>query len=237
MLTCAILAGGFGSRMLPRTAYVPKALVPVAGRPFLDHQVSWLRAQRVTRVVLCVRHLSELIQQFTGDGSRWGIEIQYSFDGPSRLGTAGALRLAIEHGQLNGRFLTLYGDCLPELSVGECVRSWEASGLPAMMTVFRPTRREDASARLQGNLVTVFDRTPTAAARRHLHHADYGLHGFDSSIIVEQVRLGALAGLGAVHGALASARQLHGIAVAGPQHEIGSESGLREMEHFLADHG
>ena len=52
MLTCAILAGGFGSRMLPRTAYVPKVLVPVAGRPFLDHQVSWLRAQRVTQVFL-----------------------------------------------------------------------------------------------------------------------------------------------------------------------------------------
>ena len=89
----AILAGGLATRLWPITQTIPKALVTIAGKPFLEHQLGLLRQQGVSRVVLCVGHLGEMIQDAFGYGS--GIEIAYSFDGPVLLGTAGAVRQAL----------------------------------------------------------------------------------------------------------------------------------------------
>src|SRR5438270_1341085 len=93
-LPVAILAGGLATRLRPITEKFPKSLVPVAGEPFLAHQLRLLRAQGVPRAVLCVGHLGEMIEREFGDGRQWGIELRYSFDGPKLLGTGGALRQA-----------------------------------------------------------------------------------------------------------------------------------------------
>lgn len=93
-MQAAIIAGGLGTRLGALTKDVPKPLVPVAGRPFLDHQLKLLRAGGVDKVVLCIGHLGEQIQDFVGDGSRWGLEVAYSLDGPVLLGTGGSLKKA-----------------------------------------------------------------------------------------------------------------------------------------------
>src|SRR5437899_8652123 len=93
-LPVAILAGGLATRLRPLTERVPKVLLPVAGKPFLAHQLTLLRAQGVTRAVLCVGHLGEMIERDFGDGRGWGVELAYSFDGPVLLGTGGALQKA-----------------------------------------------------------------------------------------------------------------------------------------------
>ena len=67
-MQCVILAGGLGTRMQPRTETVPKALLPVAGRPFADLQLSWLARSGVTDVVYAIGHLGERIRAFVGDG-------------------------------------------------------------------------------------------------------------------------------------------------------------------------
>ena len=100
MIEVAILAGGKATRMGPLTATIPKFLVEVGGKPFADHQLAWLAASGVDRVVLCVGHLGDQIRDHLGDGSRWALEIAYVEDGPSLLGTAGALRRAFDEGLL-----------------------------------------------------------------------------------------------------------------------------------------
>ena len=94
-----ILAGGLATRLRPLTEKVPKALVEVAGRPFLEHQIELLKRNAIVEVVVCVGYLGEMIEERYGDGKALGVRIRYSFDGPKLLfvscleGTAGTLRL------------------------------------------------------------------------------------------------------------------------------------------------
>src|SRR3954451_1133055 len=90
-----ILAGGLGTRLGDAAKGLPKPLVEVAGEPFLFHQLRLLRSHGAERVVLCVAYLGERIVDAVGDGSAFGLEVAYSFDGPERVGTAGAIRLAL----------------------------------------------------------------------------------------------------------------------------------------------
>ena len=90
-LPVAILAGGLATRLRPITEKMPKLLIEVAGEPFFSHQLRLLKKAGLTRLVLCVGHLGEMIVEQYGDGAKWGVQIDYSFDGPKLLGTGGAL--------------------------------------------------------------------------------------------------------------------------------------------------
>src|SRR4051794_31517259 len=95
MLPIAILAGGLATRLRPITETIPKALIEIAGEPFLAHQLRLLRRNGFERVVLCIGYLADQIRDFAGDGSAFGLRIDYSVDGPRLLGTAGAIRRAL----------------------------------------------------------------------------------------------------------------------------------------------
>src|SRR5215471_7179828 len=87
----AILAGGLATRLRPLTEKVPKSLIEIHGEPFLAYQLRLLRTNGIKRVVLCVGYKGEMVSEAIGDGSRFGLQIEYSFDGPALLGTAGAV--------------------------------------------------------------------------------------------------------------------------------------------------
>src|SRR5712671_2142392 len=108
MLPIAILAGGLATRLRPITETIPKALVDVAGEPFLAHQLRLLRTNGYERVVMCVGYLGEMVRDFAGDGRTYGLKVEYSFDGPALLGTAGAIRNAVP--LLGDEFSVIYGD-------------------------------------------------------------------------------------------------------------------------------
>src|SRR6266576_3856222 len=108
MLPVAILAGGLATRLRPITETIPKALVPVAGRPFIDHQLALLRRNNITRVVLCLGYLGEQVQAYLGDGETSGLELRYSYAGDQLLGTGGALRQALP--LIGDTFWVMYGD-------------------------------------------------------------------------------------------------------------------------------
>ena len=88
-----IIAGGEGQRLRPLTIDRPKAMVPVAGKPILEHQVRWLRDNGVGEIVVACGHMNEVIKDYFRDGSRWGVRIQYSLE-DKPLGRGGALKLA-----------------------------------------------------------------------------------------------------------------------------------------------
>ena len=105
MLPVAILAGGMATRLRPITETIPKSLVDVAGKPFILHQLDYLRRQGLTRVVLCLGYLGEKVEDVVGDGAAYGLEVLYSWDGPRLLGTGRilfllALRIIIKPYQL-----------------------------------------------------------------------------------------------------------------------------------------
>src|SRR3954447_4503093 len=97
-----------GTRLRSLTNKIPKALITVAGQPFLAHQLRLLHHAGIRRGVLCIGHHGEMIEGEFGDGSEFGIKLDYSYDGPELLGTGGAIRNALH--SLGDRFLVLYGD-------------------------------------------------------------------------------------------------------------------------------
>ncbi|SVC73763.1 uncharacterized protein METZ01_LOCUS326617, partial [marine metagenome] len=90
-----ILTGGLATRLQPITKKIPKALVDVAGKPFIVRQLDYLRQQGINRVVLCIGYLGEQVKDVVGNGSSYGIEVSYSWDGPNLLGTGGAIKKAL----------------------------------------------------------------------------------------------------------------------------------------------
>ena len=163
MLPVALLAGGVASRLRPITATVPKALVEVAGQPFIVHQLKLLHREGVQRVVLCVGHLGEQIEAYIGDGRRFGLRVAYSLDGDVLMGTGGALRRALP--LLGEAFFVLYGDSYLDVAMPPIELAFHRQNLPALMTVFRNEGRWDTSNVLfDGSRVIRYDkRTPSSA--------------------------------------------------------------------------
>lgn len=112
MIQAVILAGGLGTRMRPHTETVPKPMLPVRGRPFIEHQIELLRGAGFRRFLLLVGWLGEQIEAHLGDGSRLGVEIRYSYES-TPLGTGGALKNAAA--LLEPEFALINGDTLLDI--------------------------------------------------------------------------------------------------------------------------
>ena len=144
-LPVVILAGGLATRMYPLTD-VPKALLPVNGRPFADIQLRWLSSLGVRDVVYSIAYLGEAIQEHVGDGRQFGLRVRYVADGERYLGTAGALRAVIDAQAVPKDFGVVNGDpSLLTLDLAAVERAFRASGSPALMTVMRNRDRWDSS--------------------------------------------------------------------------------------------
>ncbi len=122
-MQCVVLAGGLGRRMLPDTERLPKCLLPVAGRPFVDWQVAWLAAQGVEHVIMSIGYKGDLVGRHLGDGRQFGLEVSYVDEGDPRLGTGGALRLAVDTGVVDSSFFVLYGDSYLAADLGDIERA------------------------------------------------------------------------------------------------------------------
>jgi NDP-sugar pyrophosphorylase family protein len=102
-----ILAGGLGTRLRPLTYKIPKAMVPIKGKPFLEHQLKILKNNGLNDILICIGYLGEEVKKYFGDGEKWGLNIEYSFE-REPLDTGGAIKNAEDH--LENEFLVLYGD-------------------------------------------------------------------------------------------------------------------------------
>jgi len=224
----AILAGGLATRLRPITEKIPKSLVPVAGEPFLAHQLRLLHSQGLRKAVLCVGYLGEMIEKDFGDGSAFGIELRYSFDGPKLLGTGGALRQALP--MLGGEFMVLYGDSYLPIDYASVLASFHASGQPGLMTVFRNEGAWDTSnVHFEDGRIVRYDKKDRVPAMRHI---DYGLGVFRASVFAERPE-GKAFDLADVQRGLVAKGALAGHEVFQRFYEVGSHSGLAELETIL----
>lgn len=224
----AILAGGLATRLKPITEKVPKLLVEVAGEPFFSHQIRLLRSAGLDRLVLCVGYLGERIVELYGDGAKWGVRIEYSFDGPKLLGTAGALVQAMP--RLGDSFYVLYGDSYLPIDYLAVGRAFQASGKLGLMTVFENKGLYDTSnVWLEGGRIAAYDKKSRLPQMRHI---DYGLGAFRRAAF-GSVPPGTVADLADVQTDLVGRGELAGYEVDRRFYEIGSHSGLRELDALL----
>jgi N-acetyl-alpha-D-muramate 1-phosphate uridylyltransferase len=224
----AILAGGLATRMRPLTETIPKALLDVNGEPFIAHQLRLLAGQGAHRVVVCVGYLGERVEQWVGDGRRFGLDVRFSFDGPRLLGTAGALARALP--LLGKRFFVLYGDSYLPCDFAAVQRAFDAAGKRALMTVFRNEGRFDASNVLfEADRIVTYDKVHRTAA---MHHIDYGLGLFDRRAF-DTVPRDQPCGLAELYQAMLAQGELAACEIHDRFYEIGSFEGLEETCRYL----
>lgn len=227
-LPVAILAGGLATRLRPITEKIPKLLVEVAGEPFFSHQLRLLKKNGLTRIVLCVGYLGEMIVDQYGDGSKWGVSIEYAFDGPKLLGTGGALIAALP--KLGDAFYMLYGDSYLPVDYRTVGNFFVQSGQLGLMTVYENHGRYDTSnVWFEGGAIKVYDKKNKVPQMQHI---DYGL-GLFRAAAFDGFSRDAVVDLAEVQKSLVSRRQLAGYEIKQRFYEIGSHEGLDELSALL----
>ena len=232
MFPVVVLAGGLATRMRPLTERIPKSLIEVAGRPFICRQLDYLRSQGITRVVLCIGYLGDQIKEVVADGHAFGLDVRYSPDGPTLLGTGGALKRALP--LLGECFFVLYGDSFLPCDYREVQQAFVDSGRPALMTILRNGNRWDKSNVLfrNGRIVEYNKGSP----RPEMEYIDYGL-GILSASVFSDYSDDMPADLAEVYHRLSLVGALAGHEIHSRFYEIGSHKGLQEAEMYFSARG
>ncbi|HEY2081511.1 MAG TPA: nucleotidyltransferase family protein [Verrucomicrobiae bacterium] len=226
-ISVAILAGGLATRLRPITEKIPKSLVPVAGKPFLAHQLELLQSRGIRHAVLCVGHLGEMIERDFGREA-FGVKLDYSFDGPKLLGTGGALKRALP--MLGGEFFVLYGDSYLPIEYRPIAEFFRRSGKLGCMTVYHNEGRYDTSnVVFADGEIKVYDKKSKLAEMRHI---DYGLSLFKAAAF-DGYSAEQPFDLAEVMIKLLRINSLAGYEIKERFYEIGSPVGLDELEQLL----
>jgi NDP-sugar pyrophosphorylase family protein len=228
MLPVAILAGGLGTRLGSTTQSLPKVLVSVAGRPFVLRQLDYLSMQGVQHVVLCTGHRTKQVEAIVGDGSICGLQVQYSWDGESLLGTGGAIHKALP--MLGNEFFVLYGDSFLSVNLCSMEAAYHACNRPALMTVYRNAGRWGISNVLfQDQRLIEYNKL---SPRPEMQYIDCGLSILSASIF-NYKRLEFPFDLATIYYQLSTRDRLAGYEVANRFYEIGSRKGLGEADKYF----
>jgi len=229
MYQLVILAGGFAKRLGLITEQIPKALVKINDIPFVDWQLSLLARKGIKKVIFCVSHKSEMIESHIGEGSRFNLEVKYSKDGITQLGTGGAIRKCIS--LLDESFMVLYGDSYLEMDYKKAETAFEASGKSAMVTVYKNSGQYDTSnIKFNKNVVEQYKK---GSIRAQFDHIDYGLSFFKKEVFTNQ-ELGKYFDLSEVFEDLSRRRDLAGYEVFNRFYEVGSIQGISDLSKHLS---
>ena len=219
------------------TRDTPKNLIPVAGRPFADYQLSWLAAHGVSHIVYCIGHLGDQIREYVGDGRPWGLPVQYSDEGEALRGTAGALRKALDDGVLDECFLVLYGDSFLPVDLRRLGDAFSAQRRPAMMAVFRNEHMFDqGNVQFADGIVHLYQKDAAVEKQPEMPYIDYGVSAMRSQTIQSLVPRGARADLADLFHVLSRRGALAGLEYAERFYEIGSVQGLRDFQEWVNMH-
>ena len=227
-LPVVILAGGLATRLRPLTEKIPKSLIEVAGRPFLEHQLALLRTNGLTDIRICIGYLGEMIEQLFGSGQRFGVSLSYSYDGTKLLGTGGAIKKLLP--KLPEDFFVLYGDAYLPIDYQAVARHFRSNRMPALMTVFRNEDVWDRSnVWFENGTLHRYSKTVRLPQMRYI---DYGLTVCSRSIF-ESYPTDEPFDLATVFEKLSERGELAGYEVHQRFYEIGSQAGLAELDRLL----
>jgi NDP-sugar pyrophosphorylase family protein len=228
----ALLAGGMATRLRPITESIPKAMVEVAGRPFIDHQLDLLRRNGIRRVVMCLGYRGQQLEQHVGDGSSLGMEIRYAYDGETLMGTGGAVRRALP--LLGDVFWVMYGDSYMDIDYRAVLDQFDRSGADALMTVLRNDNRWDSSNVVfrDGRLVRYDkkNRTPD------MNYIDYGVALLRRGV-AGRIPTDRPFDLAELYSSLVVEGRMVGYEVTHRFYEIGTPAALEETGRYLAARG
>lgn len=224
-----VLAGGLATRMHPETEQVPKSLLLVNGRPFVDWQLDCFVASGARSVVMCVGHLGEQIETHVKRALDRGLTVSYSYDGEGLVGTGGALRRAFA--RLESEFVLTYGDSYLPFDYAAPLADLRAHpDALATMSVYKNRGAFGPSnVSLDGDWVAKYEKS---AADPAFDSIDYGAIALRRSTLSD-IEDGAVWGVDALFRKLARKRQLRAFVVPERFYEVGSPEGRQDLERHL----
>jgi MurNAc alpha-1-phosphate uridylyltransferase len=228
-MQAAILAGGLATRLGSITKNQPKSLVPIKGKMFLEYQLEFLADGGVKDIVLCLGHLGKMIPQHLGNGNRYGLHLEYSFE-EKPLGTAGALKKAETF--LEDSFFTLYGDSYLTLDFYQVLSMLKSTNKLGAMTVFKNhDRYERSNTAIKGNLVSRYSKN---CRTQDMVYIDYGVNALKKEVL-KMVPKDRFYSLEDLFIRLIGMKELLAFEVKERFYEIGSLRGLQEFEQYVAE--
>ncbi len=132
-MKAVILAGGLGTRLRPYTKSLPKSMLPLGGKPILEYEIEWVRKNGIKEIVLCVSYLRNKIEDYFGDGKKFGVKIEYAIS-KKPLATAGQLKTAEKF--IDDTFVCLYGDSIYNFSLRNMIKHHKKSRANVTMSLF-----------------------------------------------------------------------------------------------------
>lgn len=175
-----ILAGGRGTQLRPYTYEIPKPLLPVKGTPILEHLILQLKKNGITEIIIAISYLGEKIKDYFGDGSKWGVSIEYSEE-TDNLQTGGAVKKIKD--KLNDEsFLVIHGDILTDISFADLIQYHKDQGTVATVALTTTgTPKEFGQIKMQGTkLMDFYPTSENPDLKSHLIHT--GIYAFEPDI-------------------------------------------------------
>jgi len=229
-MQCAILAGGLAERLLPLTYNIPKSMILIEGKPFLEYQIELLESNGIRDIILCIGYLGEKIEEYFGDGLRFGVNIRYSRE-QELLGTGGALKEASN--LLDAYFFVLYGDSYCNIeymnmcNVGLLVRLNMIA--EAVMAIYKNENKFDKSnVKFVDKYRILYDKNGS----KEYKYIDYGI-SYLSKKVLDLVPSNKFYNLADVFKILSTTYRLIGYEVFNRFYEIGSLKGLKEFKSHM----
>jgi NDP-sugar pyrophosphorylase family protein len=232
-MQCVILAGGMGTRIRERSGDMPKALVPVLGKPFIFYQLAWLASQAVTQVVLSIGYHGSMIQSAVGNGSRFGLSVAYADEGDALRGTGGALRFIADLGLLEPGFFVLYGDSFLPIDLAPMWLVSEKGRACTMAILHNRGRWDKSNVVFKDGKLVLYDKLASDQDAADMEYIDYGISVLTRDVILGEIHSDEVADLAKLLNGLSIQGRLKGHEVFERFYEIGSPQGLDDFEAYI----
>lgn len=204
-------------------------MVPVNGKPFLEHEIGLLKQSGIDDFVLCVGHLGEKVEDYFGNGSKWGVRVRYSYDGPKLVGPAGALKGA--EPLLKECFFVTYGDAYLQADYRSIMRTLLDSERLGLMTVYENHNMYGKSdVVVKGGYVVRYDKKGQG---RGMDWVNFGASALRKRALT-LVPFGRECNEEEFYGELIKRHELLAFPVEERFYEIGSPRALKEFERFIS---
>lgn len=224
-----VLMGGLGTRLGLKNC--PKAMADINGIPFFEYQMRLLKRWRFHKFLFLVGHHADYIENYYGDGSKWQVDIQYSYDGPGQMGTGGALKNA--ENMLEDDFLLIYGDSFMDIDYQEVVyryRLVKSTGKLGIMVILRNRNQYDKSnVFFQNGELLLYDKWNTST---EMEYIDYGVSMLSKNILLNVIKESKL-DLAEILTELSKAGRLAAQVATKRFYEIGSPDSMQEFSAYM----
>jgi len=222
------LAGGLATRLRPITEKIPKGLVEIDGKPFLEYQIKLLKKYEIKDIILCIGYKGEMIEEYFGDGENFGVKISYSKESKP-LGTGGAIRKAFN--KLGKNFIVMYGDAYLNFDYKDIISFYEKSKGTAVLSVYKNKGKYDSSnVILDNNGKVLYDKSNPSS---NMEYIDYGLSVLNKDLVKKYIPSQGFYDLADFYNEISKKELLLGYEVKERFYEIGSFGGLNEFKKYI----